>query len=473
MMRAALLVALAALAACTLEPRYERPAAPVRSEFAEPSTQYTSPAAAQGEPRAAADIGWREVFPQPELQGLIERALANNRDLRVAALNVDEARARYRVRRADLFPAVDVQATGSSQRVPAVLSQTGTGYVARQYEIAAGFTAFEVDVFGRVRSLKNAALEDYLALDETRAAVQISLVGEVARAWLALVADEDLLHLTQETLANQRSSLEIVQMRVDAGVAREIDLHQAEIAVRSAEVNGARYVRQIAQDRNALELLVGEPLPQDLRSAGRDLGAEVFAGELPPGLPADLLERRPDIRAAEHDLRAATADIGAARAAFFPSVTLTGAGGRAHSDLDRLFDDGQRVWSFMPRINVPIFAGGANRANLDVAQVRKRIEVAQYERTIQNAFREVADALAAQSTLEDELRAQTGLAQSAESAYRLADLRYRGGIDSYLTTLIAQRDTYAAQLALVSARLARAANRVQLYEALGGGWKAD
>jgi multidrug efflux system outer membrane protein len=303
--------------------------------------------------------------------------------------------------------------------------------------------------------------------------VQISLVGEVARAWLALVADEDLLHLTQETLANQRSSLEIVQMRVDAGVAREIDLHQAEIAVRSAEVNGARYVRQIAQDRNALELLVGEPLPQDLRSAGRDLGAEVFAGELPPGLPADLLERRPDIRAAEHDLRAANADIGAARAAFFPSVTLTGAGGRAHSDLDRLFDDGQRVWSFMPRINVPIFAGGANRANLDVAQVRKRIEVAQYERTNQNAFREVPAALAAQSTLEDELRAQTGLAQSAESAYRLADLRYRGGIDSYLTTLIAQRDTYAAQLALVSARLARAANRVQLYEALGGGWKAD
>jgi multidrug efflux system outer membrane protein len=392
--------------------------------------------------------------------------------LRVAALNVDEAQARYRIRRADQFPPLDAVASGSAQRIPAVLSQTGESYVARQYQLGVG-TAFELDLFGRVRSLKNAALEDYLAQDETRAAVQIALVAQVASAWLALVADEDLLRLTRETLDSQQSSLDLVQMRVSAGVAREIDLHQAEIAVRTAEVNIARYARQIEQDRNALELLVGEPLPQDLGSAGRDLDAEVFAGELPAGLPADLLERRPDIRAAEHQLRAANADIGAARAAFFPSITLTGAAGHAHSDLGDLFDDGQRAWSFMPQIRVPIFAGGANRANLDVAEVRKRIEVAQYEHAIQTAFREVSDGLVAQSTFDDQLRAQAALADSAERAYRLADLRYRGGVDNYLTTLIAQRDTYTAQLALVSARLARADNLVQLYKALGGGWKAD
>jgi multidrug efflux system outer membrane protein len=453
---------LLALGACTLAPAYERPAAPVAAEFR--GSTAASPASS-----TAADIGWREFFRDPELKRLIERALESNRDLRIAALNAEEAQARYRIRRAALVPGLDAELGGSAQRVPAVISQTGADYTARQYEVGAGFTAFELDLFGRIRSLRNAALEQFLALEETRAATELSLVAAVANAWLALAADEELLRLTRETLESQRSSLALTQLRFDSGVAREIDVRQAEIAVHQAEVNLARYTRQLEEDRNALELLIGEPLPADFTAGGRTLDGALYDGELPAGLPADLLARRPDIRAAEHALRAANADIGAARAAFFPRITLTGFGGLAHSELSDLFDDGGRTWSFVPTLTAPIFARGANRASLDAAEVRKRIEVARYEQAIQTAFREVSDALAAQRTLDEQLAAQRALADSAAAAYSLAEMRYRAGIDSYLTTLIAQRDTYNAQLALVDTALARAANLVRLYKTLGGG----
>lgn len=461
-------LALLTLSACTLAPRYERPAAPVPEQY--DGTALSGDTGLPEGVKSAADIGWREFFPDPELQELIARALANNRDLRVAALNVEAARAQYRIRQADIVPGVDAIGEGSSQRVPAIVSPLGTGGVTRQYSVELGVTAFELDLFGRLRSLRRSALEEYLALEETRIATQLALVAEVANVWLTLLTDRQLLELTRETLENQRQSLELTRKRFEAGVASEVDLHQAEIAVRQAEVNIANYTRRVAQDRNALALLVGEPLPEDVGSGDRSLANQVFAQEIPAGLPSELLERRPDIRAAEHALKAANANIGAARAAFFPSISLTGSYGEAHRELSELFDAGQRTWAFIPQIRLPIFAGGANVAGLDLAQVRKRAEVARYERTVQEAFREVSDALVARRTLDEQLRAQEALLRAAENTYRLTEMRYRAGVESYLATLIAQRDLYAAQQALLTTRLARASNVVLLYKALGGGW---
>jgi outer membrane protein, multidrug efflux system len=472
-------VAAAVLAGCTMAPRYERPAAPVAPTFEDgagtPTGEAASPAAPGGaegaSQTAAAEIGWRSFFPDSQLQSLIDRSLANNRDLRVAALNVEAARAVYRIQRADLLPAVDVSGQASSQRIPTSLSQTGETFVARQYSATVGVTAFELDLFGRVRSLQRSALEQYLSLDETRQSAHLSLVSEVANAWLTLVADRELLNLTRETLQSQQSSFDLTRLRFNSGVVSELDLHQAEIALRTAEANIAIYTRRVEQDRNALTLLVGEPLPPALESEEKSIESQLFAQELPAGLPADLLERRPDIRAAEHVLLARNADIGAARAAFFPRITLTGSYGQAHSELNGLFDTSQRVWSFAPQITLPIFSGGANVANLDLANVRKRIEIARYEQAIQSAFREVSDALVARRTLNQQLTAQEALTRAASESYRLSDMRYRSGVESYLNTLIAQRDLYQAQQALIDLRLAQASNTISLYKALGGGWR--
>jgi multidrug efflux system outer membrane protein len=456
-------LACALLSACTLAPRYERPQAPVETTYAEP----TGIAAAA----PAAELGWRDVFPDPQLQGLIGRALANNRDLRIAALNVEAARAQYRIQRSVLVPAVDAVGSGSSQRSPADVSFTGESELTRQYSAGLGVTAFELDLFGRLRSLRRSALEQYFGFEEARTSTQLVLVAEVANAWLTLIADQELLQLSQETLQSQQQSFGLTRMRFESGVSSEVDLHQSETAVRNAEVNIAAYERRVAQDRNALALLVGEPISLDTGSSERELGAQVLAQDLPAGLPAELLERRPDIRAAEHSLKAANADIGAARAAFFPSISLTGFYGQASAELSDLFESGHTSWSFQPQVSLPIFAGGANAANLNLANVRKRIEVARYEQAIQGAFREVSDALTARRTLSQQLRAQEALTRAAENTYRLSDMRYRGGVDSFLTSLIAQRDLYAAQQALITTRLAAAANLAQLYKALGGGWR--
>ena len=461
-------VAAALLAGCTLAPRYERPAAPVAPTYSEGSGTASETAASAS---AAAEIGWRSFFPDSQLQSLIDRALANNRDLRVAALNVEAARAAYRIQRSELVPAIDAVGQANSQRVPASLSQTGESMVFRQYGASVGVTAFELDFFGRVRSLQRSALEEYLSLDETRQSAHLSLVSEVANAWLTLVADRELLKLTRETLQSQQNSFDLTKLRFNSGVVSELDLHQAEIALRTAEANIAIYTRRVEQDRNALTLLVGEPLPPELDSEEKSIESQVFAQDLPAGLPADLLERRPDIRAAEHALLARNADIGAARAAFFPRITLTGSYGQAHSDLDNLFQSPQRVWTFAPQLTLPIFSGGANVANLDLAHVRKRIEIARYEKAIQSAFREVSDALVARRTLTEQLTAQEALTRAASESYRLSDMRYRAGVESYLNTLIAQRDLYQAQQALINLRLEQASNTISLYKALGGGWR--
>lgn len=456
--------AAAMLAACTMAPRYRQPEAPVPAGF-----ENTSASADAAVP--AAEIGWREFFPDAQLQELIRRALGNNRDLRIATLNVEAARAQYRIRRADLVPGIDAQGQANNQRTPAALSPTGESELTRSYSAGLGVTAFELDLFGRVRSLRRAALEDYFSLEENRTAAQLLLVSEVANAWLTLIADRELLALAQETRDSQQKSFELTKLRFNQGVSSEIELHRSETAWREAEVDIAAQTRRVAQDRNALALLVGEPLPAEVGAGGHAIDAQTFSKELPAGLPAELLTRRPDVRAAEHALKAANADIGAARAAFFPSISLTGFYGSASDDLSSLFDSGHRSWSFTPQIRLPIFAGGANVAALNLATVRKRIEIARYEQSIQAAFRDVADALVARATFTDQIRAQEALARATENTYRLADMRYRGGVDSYLGALIAQRDLYAAQRALIETRLAGASNLVQLYTALGGGWK--
>jgi outer membrane protein, multidrug efflux system len=457
----------AALSACTLAPRYHQPELPVPGEFGAGQ----SADATKSVDYPAADIGWREFFPDAELQELIRRSLANNRDLRVATLNVEAARAQYRIRRADLVPNIDAQGQANNQRVPASLSQTGESELIRSYSAGLGVSAFELDLFGRVRSLRRAALEDYFSIEENRTAAQLALVSEVANAWLTLIADRELLKLARETRDSQRKSFDLTQLRFNQGVSSEIDLHRSETAWREAEVDIAAQTRRVAQDRNALALLVGEPLPAEVAAGEHAIEAQTFAKELPVGLPSTVLTRRPDVRAAEHALKAANADIGAARAAFFPSISLTGFYGNASNDLDSLFDSGQTSWSFTPQIRLPIFSGGANVAGLNLANVRKRIEVARYEQSIQVAFREVADALVARSTFMDQIRAQEALTRASEGSYKLADVRYRGGVDSYLSSLIAQRDYYSAQRALIQTRLAGASNLVQLYSALGGGWR--
>jgi len=460
--RVLVLATAAALSACTLAPRYEQPASPVQPAYENTTVTAATP---------AAEVTWQEFFPDPELQQLLTRALANNRDLRIATLNVEAARAQYQIQRADLVPAIDAEGTANNQRVPASLSPTGVSEVERTYSAGFGVTAFELDLFGRVRSLRRAALEDYFSIEENRTAAQLSLVSAVANSWLTLIADSELLRLAEETRASQHKSYDLTKLRFDAGIASEVDLHRSETTWRQAEIDIAQETRRVAQDRNALSLLIGEPLAPETGAGAHAIDAQTFSKELPAGLPAELLARRPDIRAAEHALKAANADIGAARAAFFPSIGLTGFYGNASNDLSALFQPGHTAWSFLPQVRLPIFSGGANVASLDLANVRKRIEIARYEQSIQIAFREVADALIARSTYEDQLRAQEALTRATEAGYKLADVRYRGGVDSYLGALIAQRDLYDAQRALIVTRLAGAVNLVRLYAALGGGWK--
>ncbi|KDD95223.1 outer membrane efflux protein OprM [Bordetella bronchiseptica MO275] len=472
-MRTLLSLAVAtALAGCSLAPTYERPQAPVDAAY--PSgPAYGAPGQAAAGAPAAADVGWRDFFGDPLLQELLALSLANNRDLRVAALNVEAARAQYRIQRADLAPSVGVGGTGSVQRTPADLNPSGQAGISRSSQVGASLSTWELDLFGRIRSLSEQALQLYLAQDETRLATQLTLVAETANAYLTLRADQELLALTRQTLAAQQESYKLTRQSYDLGVATELDLSQAEISLRTAERNLSQYTRMAAQDRNALVLLVGQPLPAGI-GAQLDqavaLPDGVVLADLPAGLPSDLLARRPDIRAAEHQLQAANASIGAARAAFFPRISLTGSAGTASASLGGLFDAGSGAWSFAPQISVPIFAGGALRASLDLAKIQKDIGIARYEQAIQSGFREVSDALAGRGTLQEQIRSQELLVQANQRAYDLSQQRYQQGIDNYLSVLDSQRSLYTAQQTLVETRLARLSNLIQLYKALGGGW---
>lgn len=470
-MRTLLSVSLAAaLAGCSLAPTYERPDAPVSSAYPT-GPSYKADVAGSGV--AAADIGWRDFFTDPLLQQLIEQSLTNNRDLRVAALNVEAARAQYRIQRSDLLPSVGIAGKETAQRSPADLSASGQATTSHNYQVGAALSSWELDLFGRIRSLSDKALESYLALDETRTATQLTLISEVANAYLTLRADQELLSLTRDTLKSQDDSYTLTKQSFDQGLSTALDLSQAEISLRTAQRNLSQYTRQAAQDRNALVLLVGQPLAPEMSAALDDavkLDDGMLPTALPAGLPSDLLARRPDIRAAEHQLKGANANIGAARAAFFPTISLTGNAGTASASLGGLFDGGSGAWSFVPQITVPIFAGGSLLAGLDLAKVQKNIQVAQYEKSIQTGFREVADALAGRGTLDEQIQAQQLLVAANQRAYDLSDQRFRQGIDDYLTVLDSQRSLYTAQQTLVDTRLSRLSNLVTLYKVLGGGW---
>ena len=468
--------------ACTMEPRYSRPAPPV------PVAWNGNGVGTEGA-ASVADIGWRQFFPDPTLQRLIKLALENNRDLRVAVLNVQAAQAQYRIQRADLFPTIAATALEQVEKYPSGVLATGGaggagasagggaaavpgGSTFRFFEAGVGFTAYELDLFGKIRSLNHAALERYFSTDETRRSAQLTLVAEVANAYLAVLADETILKVTRETLDSQTESYKLIKRSLDAGTTTALALRQAATTVDTARANLAQYTREAAQDRNALMLLIGVPIPEDIQFSV-NLDAEPLSADLPVGLPSEVLQRRPDVLAAERQLIAANADIGAARAAFFPSITLTGNFGTASNELSGLFKSGSTAWSFSPQISVPIFAGGANVANLDLSKVEKNVNIAQYERTLQSAFREVDDALAARATLDEQLAAQRALLEDTSESYHLAEARFRSGVDSFLPVLDAQRSLYTAQQALVGLELLRLQNMATLYKALGGGLKED
>ncbi|WGM38546.1 efflux transporter outer membrane subunit [Caulobacter sp. NIBR1757] len=458
---AAILMASTALSACaSMAPAYETPVLPVAQSWPD--------GAAAGQTASAADLAWKDVYQDARLQGVIQLALDQNRDLRVAVLNIERARAQYRVQRASSLPSVDAGVSGSSSRTPGEVAGTPSAVESDSYSASLGVTAYELDLFGRVRSLNDAALQTYLATAETRRAVQISLIAETATAWVTLAADQDLLTVSQNTLKSSEESLALTRRRQEGGAANLLEVRQAETLVEQARGDLATAQAQVARDRNALTLLAGTDVPADMLPTG-DLRGLAIRHDLPAGVPSEVLARRPDVLSAEHSLRGMNANIGAARAAFFPRITLTASAGSASTELSGLFGGGSGAWSFAPAVSLPIFDGGANAANLRVAKVDHDIALAQYEKTVQTAFREVSDALAVQTTLNRRLEAATRLLIAAQDAERLSRIRYEQGIDSYLVLLDAQRTRYSAEKALVALWLVRAQTSATLYKALGGG----
>lgn len=453
------------LSACTMAPSYERPAAPVSPSWPN-ETISTLPEDAQA---SIATIGWQDFFQSSGLRTAIQTALDNNRDLKIAALNIEAARASYNIQRADLLPSIGANGQATVQRTSDDLTMPGADNRTEIYQANVGVTAFELDVFGRVRSLNEGALQDYLATREAANAVRIALIAETANAYLQFRADQKILDLTRDTLTAQESSAGLIDKRKELGVSSALDVAQAQTALETARANLALYERRIAQSRNALTLLMGVPYGS-VALPDETLDDVAFMNALPVGLPSTVLLLRPDVRQAEHTLQADNARIGAARAAFFPRISLTGAFGFASDDLGGLFSSGgANAWSFVPQITMPIFESGRNIANLDLADVRKNIAVANYERTIQSAFREVSDELDARRTLGAQLEAQTRLAAAAQSAYNVSDARYKEGIDNYLAVLDAQRSLYAAQQGKIDIERQKLVNLVNLYKALGGG----
>ena len=452
------------LAGCSLIPTYERPVAPV------PTTFPGDPAQPAGQ--AAAAVPWESFFTDPRLNGLIRTALENNRDLRVSVLNIEQARAQFQIERSALFPALGLTGSGSrSSPNPYQAFDSSVGSVSSQYSVNLGVTAWEIDFFGRIRALKDQALAQYLATEESRKAAQVSLIAAVATGWLTLIADDELLELTRQTLVTREESVRLTKMRFDNGVSSELDFQAANSLAETARASYAQQQRTRMQDENALALLLGAPVPAEATAGGiKGLDSVKPMPDVPAGLPSDLLAERPDIRAAEQQLIAANANIGAARANFFPRVSLTTTLGTASSEFSGLFDSGSKAWSFAPSVTLPIFDAGRNRATLDSAKAGREIAVAQYEKSIQTAFREVADALAGRATLGEQVRAQRAQADAEAVRFRLSDMRYRNGIASALDLLDAQRSLYTAQQSAVTTRLLQLQNQVTLYKTLGGGW---
>lgn len=453
---------LAALSGCSLIPNYQQPASPVAAQWDTVDTQHS----------AVVLPDWREFFQDQQLQSLIETALHNNRDMRIAALNVDAFRAQYRIQRSARFPSVDAGGGANRQRIPGNMNPADNdSTINSQYSADLGITAWELDLFGRLGSLRDQALETYFASEQAQRSTQLSLIASVATAWLSLQADQEALQLVRDTLATYEDSLRLVERSYDAGVASLLEVQQARTSTSSARGSLAQFERQSAQSRNALNLLLGGEPDIDI-STPVPLKHFKFA-ELPVGLPADLLQRRPDILQAEYELKAANANIGAARAAFFPSISLTATAGSLSPDLSGLFDSGSGSWLFKPSINLPIFNAGRLRANLDYSEIQKDIRVASYEKAIQTAFQEVADGLSNRMTYKQQLIAHDELVQTGEEYYTLADRRFIEGIDNQLTRLDAQRLLFDAQQQRISTHFAQLASEINLYKALGGGYTEE
>jgi multidrug efflux system outer membrane protein len=452
------------LSGCTLAPKYTRPESSVPSDWPM-GAAYEDSLAVPGAPTAS-ETHWREFFSDPRLQKIIETALNNNLDLRTAALNVERARAIYGIRRVELLPTVDGSATYYKARIPVDISGSEDTPTLEQFEVNLGITSWEIDFFGRIRSLKDKALEEYLATEQARRSVQILLISEVAGAYQVFASDRERLKLALGTLETQESAYNLVRRRHEVGLAPELDLRQAQTRVDAARVDVARYTRLVAQGGNALNLLVGSPVPDGLMPD--DLTSISPNREIAADISSEVLLRRPDILQAEHQLKAANANIGAARAAFFPRISLTAVFGTASGDLTRLFKAGQDAWTFTPQVVMPIFDARTWWA-LKATKVDEAIAVTQYQKSIQRAFREVADALAMLGTVDDQLAAQQSLVDASADTYRLSNIRYLKGIDNFLVVLDSQRTLYEAQQGLITVNLARLVNQVRLYAVLGGG----
>jgi len=452
------------LSSCSLAPKYTQPQAPVPAQWPQGEAYKNNPA----EPGTSAGsiMSRKDFFTDTKLQKIIETAILNNRDLRLAALNVERVRASYGIQKAELFPKINAGGSASRQRVPADLSSTGASMISNQYGVNLGISSWEMDFFGRIRSLKDQALEEYLATTEVRNNAQIMLVSEVARAYMTLAADKGNLLLAQSTYKAQLSSHGLIQKRHEKGLATDLDLHRAQSQVDVAKRDVSRFTQLVAQTQNALDLLAGSKVAENLLPAS--LESVSPPREISVGLSSEILLNRPDIVAAEHQLKGAYAVIGAARAAFFPRISLTTAFGTASSELTSLFGSGSASWNFAPQVVLPIF-DARTWAALKVSKADKKIAITRYEKTIQTAFREVSDALAIQGTITRQVSAQESLVNGVKKIYDLSNIRYTKGLDSYLSVLDAQRSLYAAQQGLVSLRLAKLANQVTLYAVLGGG----
>ncbi len=449
---------------CTLTPEYTRPASPVPADWPAGAAYQETKSAASAP--IAPDLPWQEFFTDRRLQQVIETALNHNHDLCLAVLNVERARALYGIQRAELLPSVNALGSMSKSRVPADLSSSGQVTTPERYDVSLGISSWEIDFFGRIQSLKERALEEYLATDQSRRGAQILLTSSVANMYLALAADKENLKLATDTLRTREDAYRLIRKRRELGLASELDLRQAQSQADAARGDVARFTQLAALDENALALLVGSPPQAALLPA--DLDSVIPPGEISAGLSSEILLQRPDVLAAEHRLKAANANIGAARATFFPRISLTAGVGTASADLSGLFKDGSGTWIFAPQIAIPIFDARTWSA-YDVTKIEREISVAQYEKAIQAAFREVADALAVRGTVNQQIAAQQSLVHSVAETYRLSNARYTKGIDSYLGVLDAQRSLYGSQQGLIALRLAGVANQVTLYRVLGGG----
>ena len=445
------------IAGCSLIPTYERPVAPVPASFV---VNGAAPAAVQQ--ASVADTDWQNFFKDDQLKRLIELALQNNRDLRVAVLNIEQTRALLQVKRADELPSVNAGITGS--KLP-----NAAGTITSTYTAGLSVTAYEVDLWGRVRALSQAAQAQLLASEEARKTVHIALVASVANAYLNLRADDALLQIVRDTVASRETSLQLTQLKFKNEAASQLELSLAQSLLDGAKATLAQFTRQRAQDENALVLLLGQSLPTDLPK-GLSLAQQALLPDLPAGTPAELLLRRPDVRQAEQMLLANNANIGAARAAFFPRISLTGSSGLVSGDMNALFNNGNAGWSFAPQVLLPIFDGGRNQANLDAAKIGRDIAVAQYEKTIQVGFREVSDALAARDTYNEQVRAQNAQLVDDQTRLQLTDLRVTHGASSSLELLDAKRTVFATQQATLLTQAQQVQSLVNLYKVLGGGW---